>query len=249
MASLRIDLFGTECNTGALDADGCAWNAVFDSGWDSPDLRLATLDPSGHHGVISALRLAGGRVLTIRGKIHAPNESAAWVKFAQVTGQMPGLSESGDVVVHEPDVKTLTVVRGGEPRVSTPLNNVISYQLTLLAEYPWKIGSTATTTPLAASGSATISNAGTAPAELEVTVTSAGTLALTVGALTLTSGPTVVPSGTVIKTADRSVVDSLGVAFYPLAHESLWPALAPGSNSASNSGTAGLSIVSRNTYA
>lgn len=232
------------------DAEGVRWRVNGVDGWDSPPVRTDDEDRTGQHGGYGSPRLYGARLLTVNGRAHCPDMAAAF----RVRDRLHGLlGMDGPVVLEvlETPAKQLAVVAGGPPRSSWPreggLNRVV-WQLPLLAHDPFKRATTSTTTPLAAASSVTIPQAGTATADLTITVTSPGTVVLSAGGLALTTSA--LPAGAVIDTAACTIESASGAdLFATVAAGSQWPALPKGGGVVAQAGTAALSVTHFDTYA
>jgi len=253
---MRWDLFGIPANSTGTDPDGCTWTVASSDGWDAPDQRTQLNSPTGRDGQRASNMYAEGRSVVIKGLIFAPSDDAAWAAYDRATSAMPGLRNVGNIVAYEPVPKSLTVVQAGPPRVSKPLGRQMTYWLTLTAEYPWKRALTATTVAVAAGATVSHTAAGTFPAEIEVTLTSAGTVDLTIAGLRLRTGS--LPSGAVLtsgpgfirpKRTIRSALPANANLFGSIVQPMQWPAMVPGANSIHQAGTAGLSIRYFPTYA
>ena len=251
---MRWSLFGIPANSDTTDADGCSWTVASSDGWDAPDQRTQFDSPTGRDGQRASNMYAEGRSVVIKGLIFAPTDEAAWKAYDRATSTMPGLRGVGDIVAYEPTPKSLTVVQAGPPRVSKPAGRQLTYWLTLTAEYPWKRALTATTVTVAAGATVSHTAAGTFPAEIEVTLTSGGTVDLTIAGLRLRTGS--LPSGAVLTSGPgfsrpkRTIRSSSGGnLFGSIVQPMQWPAMVPGANSIHQAGTAGLSIRYFPTYA
>jgi hypothetical protein len=253
-AQLPWDLFGTSANTDTPDANGCTWTVASSEGWDAPDQRTQFDRPTAQHGQFGSNRYADGRMVVIRGLVFAPTQEAAWLAYDRITSAMPGINGSGDIISYEPVPKVLTVSQAGPPRASKPADGRLSFQLTLLAEYPWKRAVTAETVTVAAGAEPLEAHAGTFAAEIEVTTTSTGTVDLTIGSQrlrwgSLTSG-SVLTSGPGFDNPKRTAVGPSGENVFGLIVQPMqWPAMAPGDNVLENNGTANLSVRYFPTYA
>jgi hypothetical protein len=247
-AQLPWDLFGTSANTDTPDANGCTWTVASSEGWDAPDQRTEFTSPTSQHGVYGSNRYADGRPVIIRGLVFAPTQEAAWLAYDRITSGMPGLMDSGDIVSYEPVPKMLTVHQAGPPRVSKPADGRLRFELALIAEYPWKRALSAVTVPVAAGDSETFTPAGTFAAEVIVTTTSTGTVDFGAGGLTLRASS--VASGTVFDSLERTVTSAGGADLFGSTLPGIqWPAVAVGSNTFVNNGTADVELSYFPTYA
>lgn len=254
MTAMVWSLFGVNANTNTNDADGCIWTVASSDGWDSPDQRTQFDSPTGRHGQYVSNMYADGRGVVIKGMVFAPSDNAAWAAYDRITSSMPGIAGRGDIVAQEPTPKSLTVVQAAPPRASKPAGRQLTYWLSLRAEYPWKRALTPVTQAVSAGSSPTFSAAGTFPAEIEVTLTSAGTVDLTLNGQRLRFGS--LPSGAVLTSGPgftnpkRTARSSTGSNLFGLIVQPMqWPAIVPGSNSAHQAGTANLDIKYFPTYA
>jgi hypothetical protein len=253
---MRWDLFGIPANDDtATDPDGCSWTVASSDGWDAPDQRTSLGALTGRDGQRVSNMYADGRPVVIKGRIFAPDDAAAWAAYDRATSTMPGLRGVGEIVAYEPVPKSLSVIQAGPPRVSKPTGGNLVYWLTLVAEYPWKRALTATTVTVGAGATVSHTATGSADgAEIEVTLTSGGTVDLTIAGLRLRWGS--LPSGAILTSGPgfdnpkRTVLGPDGANLYGLIVQPMqWPAIVPGSNSIHQAGTANLSIRYFPTYA
>lgn len=246
--AIQVDLLGRECNTDAADEDGAVWSVAQVDGWDAPDQRTTFQAPTDQHGSVGLGFFAHGRGLVVTGSVEAVTQDGAWAAFNRAASSMPGLLGEGEVVIDEPTPKTLTVRQSGPPRINPPLNGVFTFQLTLLAEYPWKRAVDPVTVTIAAGTSETFDHDGTFPAEFTATTTSSGTVGLSCAGLTLSAGS--VASGTVLDSLEHTITGSGGADLYgSIVAGSEWPAVVVGSNTWTNSGTADVELTFYPTYA
>ena len=252
--SMVWNLFGVDANTDTPDADGCTWTVASSEGWDAPDQRTQFTSPTGRDGQRVSSMYADGRPVVIEGLIFAPDDGAAWAAYDRATSVMPGLRGVGDIVAYEPVPKSLTVVQAGPPRVTKPLGRQLRYQLSLLAEYPWKRALTATTVTIGGGGIVSHPAPGTFPAEIEVTLTTGGTVDLAIAGLRLRTGwmdaGAVLTSGPGFARPKRTIISAAGSnLFGSILQPMQWPAISPGSNHIRQEGSADLSIRYFPTYA
>ena len=249
MPSPVVDLLGIICNSTA-DADGTVWNIEKMPGWQSPDVRVPTLNPTGAHGIRLARSWFGGRIVEAVGSAEATSYENAWAAYERISNVAP-LEATADLIVYEPVPKFLTVALGDIPRVSEPSpSHVIEFSLVLVSEYAFKRVLDATTVALAAGGSATFTAGGKKPAEFEVTTTSTGTVELSSGGLTLSTYS--LPSGSVISSMPgrRGITGPSGEDLSSsLVPGYQWPAIVPGSNTVDNAGSAAVSLSFYDSFA
>lgn len=241
-----VTLAGLLMDGSTADASGVVWNVSEVIGYDSPPVRIEEGDRTGRHGGYSSTPLYQARLMTVPGWADCPSLAAAFAARERLHALM-----TGDLVVHEPVAKFLRVGSGGAPRGSDPIEGGkcwFNFQIPLRADDPFKRSTTARTTVVAAGATVAVDNDGTAAAELLVTVTSPGTVVLTAGGLALTM--TSLAAGAVIDTGGCTVTSSGGAdLFSSVVAGSQWPALPAGGGSVTQTGTAGLSVVSYDTYA
>lgn len=253
--ALRRTVCGRDCNTGTPDANGLIWTVEAVEGWDAPDQSTQAGNLTGKHGSSVTQKYAQGRQLVVRGLIMAPTQDAAWTAYNdQVVSNMPGILGRGDIVTYEPVPKVITVEQFGPPRITVPAGGVMRYMLTLLARYPWKVATTAVTVTVGAGATVSHTAAGSFAAEVEVTLTSGGTVDLSIGGQRLRTGS--LPSGAVLTSGPgfsrpkRTIRSSAGGNLFGLIVQPMqWPALVPGANSLHQAGTAALSVRYFPTYA
>ena len=244
-----VELCGVLMDGETLDADGVRWARNTLTGWDSPAVRLNGDVRTGTHGAWSSRPLYAARELTLSGIAFCPDMATAERVGDRLHG-MPGTGSSGVLTVHSAAPKSLTVDLNGELRATWPFdipNPYVRFQIPLRADDPFKRSTTARTTPVAAGATVTIDNDGTAAADLLVTLTSSGTVVLTAGGVTLTTAS--LPSGAVIDTGACMVTSSGDVDLFSSVLVPRFPALPAGGGSVHQAGTAGLSIVSHDTFA
>ncbi|NUO35509.1 MAG: hypothetical protein HOQ27_10675 [Dermatophilaceae bacterium] len=253
---MRWNLFGVEANTDTPSADGCVWTVASSAGWDAPDQRTLFTSPTGRDGQRVSNMYAEGRAVTIEGLIFAPDDASAWAAYDRVTSSMPGLRGYDYITAYEPVPKSLKAIQAGPPRVTKPAGRQLRYQLSLLAEYPWKRAVTASTVTVGAGATVAHDAAGTFPAEVEVTLTSAGTVDLTIGGQRLRT--TSLPNGAVLTSGFgfirpartiRSALPANENLFGAIVQPMQWPAISPGANTIRQAGSAALSIRYFPTYA
>lgn len=244
----RVDLFGTEANTRTPDVNGCIWSAWFEAGWDSPEVRARALDPTGRHGTELPPSLYGGRPVTIAGSVKAPNMAAAWDAYEQVISSMPGLNETGAVVVHQHSTPRQLIVRqAGKNRAAEPRSNYFKFLLNLIAPMPFKLGTTERSQALTSGSTASLVNDGRHAAYPTVTLTSGGTVDLVIGTRHFTTAA--LPAGAVVDMWARTITAADGSSLYGTkTAASEWLALPPGSTLVGQDGTAALDLTWHDTY-
>ncbi|GAB3889538.1 hypothetical protein [Terrabacter terrigena] len=252
---VQVDLGDVVTSTLEPTADGAEWFVHRIDGWAAASQRDTRFDPTSGPGTLRPRAIYGGRSLEVHGLVEAPTRTAAWDAYYRCTGALPGIQGAMDLVVHEEPVKRLRVVQDGPPEVGEPVNGAFEFTLKLLAEYPFKRELAAVTIPVLAGATVEHTAAGKAPAEIEVTLTSAGSVDLTIGQLRLRASS--LPSGAVLtsgpgfarpKRTIRSALPANSNLFSHIVQPMQWPAIAPGDNTIHQAGTAGLSIRYFPTY-
>ena len=250
--SVYVTLAG-QVMDGTPDSEGVRWfNGADIVGYDSPPVRINDQERTAAHGGYGPERLYASRILTLPGWCECPSLEAAFAVRERLHGLM-----SGELIVHEPVPKVLTVVSGGAPRSTEPLdgpNPLVEWSIPLIARNPFKRALDPVTVAIAAGGTGSFTATGRFPAELEVTTTSSGTVHVEQGGLAIMASS--VPSGTVFTSGPgfdnlpRSVVGPGGEDLYSLTLPGTqWPAVVPGANSILNQGTAAVQVRYFPTYA
>ena len=245
--SIPVDVCGLVLDN-EPDADGTRYRALELIGYGSSSLDAEQMTPTGRHGLV----LPGGwwreRRVTVRGRAQATSSAAAWAAYERLAALAPLLPD-GSLTVYHPTPKFLTVALGGTPQISEPTgSHRVKFQIPVVAEYPFKRVLTPTTVAIAAGTSETFTAGGNFAAEIEVELATSGTVVLTIGGLTLSTG--VLPAGSVLRSIDRTIVDDTGAdAFSVIVAGSQWPAVVPGSNTATQAGTANLTLTYYDTFA
>ena len=216
-------------------------------GWGSPARRLDTNDLTGRDGGWSSGGLFAARTIVHSGLIDQATPAAALALADTLAGIRPSEKttyrvEQVGLVARE--VSACVAVGVAPDWID---DQSFTYSMTLVAYDPFKRSTTARTTPVAAGATVTIDNDGTAAADLLVTLTSSGTVVLTAGGVTLTTAS--LPSGAVIDTGACMVTSSGDVDLFSSVLVPRFPALPAGGGSVHQAGTAGLSIVSHDTFA
>lgn len=242
---LRFDLNEHEfLNDGAPDEDGITWLVTGIDGWDSPDLRQASVEPTSRHGSRLSQSMLAPRALVLKGLCKATTESQYWAARDFLNGLMNNLWYERELTVHEATIKTINVIRAGAVRMSEPGKpgiNTFEWEMPLLAQDPLKYGA-AVTTAIPAGATRTLTNVGNFPTE-KITVTTSGTVILTANAKSLRAAG--VPSSTVFDMYDRTILKAGVSHFDKLSSISEWFDLQPGANSVVNGGSASASVTFR----
>lgn len=244
MSRVPISIGDVDLNTGTPDSNGILWTCGWPDGWDGAEQRTQVGEPTARHGGFATENLFGARDVTIKGVCRFSTAEAAEIAYATVTGSMPGLNGTADLVVGDTgDEVWLSVAQGGHPFAERPdaEKGYLLWQLFLRADYPLKRGLTAVTVELAAGATVSVAHAGTFPAEFTATTTSTGTVSLSAGGLTLSSAS--VASGTVFDSLEHTITSSGGADLYgSIGVGAEWPAVEVGSRDWVNAGTADVEL-------
>jgi hypothetical protein len=250
--AVDVTLAGVLMDGATADPDGVVWTVEEIGGWDSAPVRIDDDEPTGRHGGYGPERLYAARQLTVTGLADCPSLSAAFSARDRLH-----LMQSGSLEVFEPTPKMVTVVSGGAPRASDPLDGGrtwFNFQIPLTAQNPFKRALTATTVAVAAGSTVSHTADGLWVAEIEVTCTTTGTVDLTIAGLRLRTGSlnagVKLTSGPGFTNPKRTIISSTGVNLFGLIVQPMqWPAISPGVNSIHQAGSADLSIRYFPTYA
>lgn len=242
---MRIDL-GALRFDGTADTDGSRWWVETIDGWDSPDDSLDTMTPSGRHGEVLASHLYRGRSLVLAGACIATSEANMWKSHNKLAA-LVGLTSASTLSVYETVTKSVDVIRAGKPNLLVKSPTAFRWQLSLRALNPFKRGASHSQT-IAASGSATITYGGTAQGFPTATLTGSGTVDLANSTTSTRVQCSSLASGAVIDNYARTVYAGTTNQFSTVAPGVAWITLLPGSNSVTNSGTAGLSLSWNDLY-
>lgn len=238
---LHDQVFGTD-----PDSDGIYWLVTELDGWDSPAVRVSTLDPTYRPGSVLAYATYGSRAMTLRGVIKAPTETLFWKAYNRLLEITNNPMQAREFMVDEMDVrKTLYVVRSGNIRQKFVGVGASTFEVPLTAHDPIKYGEPVTTT-IGSGATKSVVNPGNAISRhIVVGAQGDGTLALSTGGASLTTGGTSVGAGTVADFRARTLYLN-GVNRYSQLHPmSSWWGLQPGANALANAGSTGVSITYR----
>jgi len=225
-------------------------------GWGSPARRMVSTPRTGANGSYLLGQYWGDRTIVHTGLVMCGSASAAAAVAGELAALAPGIFL--DYVIDNDATGAVAcrvqVAVGAEPEWIDASS--FTYALTLAAPDPFKRALTATTVPVTAGATVSHTAAGTFPAEIEVTLTSGGTVDLTIAGLRLRTAS--LPSGAILtsgpgfirpKRTIRSALPANANLFGSIVQPMQWPAMVPGANSIHQAGTAGLSIRYFPTYA
>lgn len=239
---VRVDVCDVVTSTLVPTQDGATWLVPGSiGGWDSPDMRGTTGEPTGMPGVTQMGVEYGGRLLDVPLECEADTREAAWAAWYRATGRMPGLRRYGTLIVYEDVPKWLRVTQGAKPIIPEPVNGSFEGNLTLLAEYPLKRALDPVTINIPAGATAEFIAEGTEAAEVIVTLKTTGLIDLRAYGARMGTRLSL-PSGTVMAslTADgrkRTITAPGGVdRFDAIGYLTQWLAVQPGANEVENHG-------------
>ncbi|GAA1164079.1 hypothetical protein F4556_002355 [Kitasatospora gansuensis] len=178
---------------GAVDAAGIAWTIDPDGlqGWDSPDVRTRYTEREADHGAWAGPVYLQARVLTLTGKIIAPDLAS----LDLATDQLSAAAALTDTVltVVEAVPRQVTVRRSGRLLLRPDTDRIASYSVLLTAADPRRYSTTLqsqstalpsvtggltlpvtlplTITATTVSGTITLTNAGTVATRPQLTLT------------------------------------------------------------------------------
>jgi len=221
-------------------------------GWLGGSNERARGKRAGGDGAWSSRAHRAEKKITALGTIVYPSAAAA----AAERRTMLALGGYGKVLLQVTDAlgdlqQTVEVDDVGVPPTR---DTMLRFTFDMLAVDPFARASTATDVAVGAGATVSHTAAGTFPAEIEVTLTSPGTVDLTIAGLRLRTGS--LPSGAVLTSGPgftnprRTIRSSSGDnLFGSIVQPMQWPAIVPGANSIHQAGTAGLSVRYFSTYA
>lgn len=252
----QVDLGAKSFGTGVRDVNGSLWRMAIPGGWDAAIFHSEDGTPTARNGAFETESLNGERLLTCPGVVRCTSEAIAW----DVYNSIPTLSPIGtdiDLVVHEPGSnKGLRVRQAMKPDIRRPEGNVVFFDLTLKALYPFKRATTPVVVTINAGATSAFTHAGTFPAEMEVRTTGTGTVTLKSYGAIFGTGSTSVPSGSIFTSGfgftnlERTAVGPSGENLYnSLIPTNHWLAVVAGANSIQNTGTAPVQITYYPTWA
>lgn len=209
-----VTFAGIEANTGVRDVDGNEWVVSSVDGWDSPVVRVATIDRPGADGAFVGDAYYGPRAMTVKGSCisntgHA-GVLAARTRLAAALDAL--LRTSGLIVVGEGPDKQAAVRRGAALRIDVDQQHLI-FEAALVAADPRKYAADQSTLtvglPTAAGG---LVFPVVYPASFGPSVAGGGGAAVNSGTVptwpTATfTGPATSPAVELVETGERVTVD------------------------------------------
>lgn len=221
-------------------------------GWLSGPVDRKRSARSSGHGAWSSRARRTEKTITATGQIvySSPADAAAERRQLLALGS------------HSPTVQLIVTDSLGTIGMDVEVDDVqappvrdtmLRFTFRLTAPNAFARSTTAVTVPVGAGQTMSHTAAGDAPAEIEVTTTSAGTVDLTIGGLRLRWGS--MPSGSVLTSGDgfpnpkRTARGPDGADLFGLIVQPMqWPAMADGPNTLVNNGTASVSVRYFPTY-
>lgn len=250
MATSAITLDGFPL-IGTTPGGGRAKVTSFDGWLTGSNDRTRAKRTSGHGSWSSRGRRSENPIVA-RGEIVYPTAAAAAAERRALMA-LGGYAGTQLVVTDADDTLAVTV-EVDDSDVPPVYDAMVYFTFRLTATDPFVRGLTPVTVAVAAGATVPHTAGGTVPAEIEVTLTSAGTVDLTLNGQRLRTGS--LPSGAVLTSGPgftnpkRTIRSSTGAnLFNQVIQPMQWPAMVPGSNSPHQAGTANLSIKHYPTYA
>lgn len=249
MATTAVTLAGFPL-IGTTPGGGRARLLGFD-GWLAGSNTRARARRTSTHGTWSSAGFRAEKPIVASGTIVYPTAAAAATERREMLA-LGGYSGSQLVVTDSLGTLGQTV-EVDDVDIPPVRDSMLRYSFELTATDPFARATSTTTFTVAAGATANPVGLGTVAAEIEVTLTSGGTVDLTAGGLAFRSN--FLPAGTVITSGHGFVNPPRSVMFLgvDLFGDTLpgtqWPAVIPGANSFVNAGTAALSVAYYPTYA
>lgn len=245
-----VTLNGLTLNDDIPDGSGVLWYLTGLEGWDSPDIKSASVDPTSRHGSVIAKGLLAARALTLTGLCKSPTLNEHYASLQRLQGYVAQTVVPFPMTGAEDVVRGLDVVRAGRVRTAPAGLRAFTFDIPLIAPDPLKYAVTPVVTVINAGATVALTNAGNFTSErYTVTADADGVVSLSNSAYgegRLVTAD-VVASGTVFDALDRTVTSG-GRPIQALSPHAVWPGLVPGSNSITNHGTAAVSITHRSVW-
>jgi hypothetical protein len=164
----RVDLGAL--TLGAVDDASVAWHLQDLEGWDSPEVRADYQEREADHGSWGSQVYLSARVLSLAGKIEAPN-------LAALDGAMEQLRSAASLtdttlVVYESTAKQVTVRRSGKVLIKVITDRVAEYSVLVTAGDPRRY---ATTLQSQSTGLPSVTGGVTLPITLPITISTTST--------------------------------------------------------------------------
>ena len=237
-----------------MDAPGDYRLTTNVEGWGSPPRRLNQQEATGRDGVWVSGAFYGARTIVHSGMVEQATSAAAQ-SLADDLAALPAGALTTYTVSHDTIGARYVAARvavGADPQWID--DRSFTYSITLVAPDPFKRPIVARTVTVGVGATVSETSPGKVYSEIEVTLTSGGTVDLTIAGLRLRTAS--LPSGAVLTSGPgfarpkRTIRSSTGGnLFGSIVQPMQWPAMVPGVNSIHQAGTAGLSIRYFPTYA
>lgn len=254
MSGLRKTYAGIDFNSGTPDADGATWWIDEFEGWGSPALRRQSVEMTARHGTRQSDSRYDERTIVIGGFVKAGNEEGYWKAHNKLLAATSGLYGDLPFVVYETVPKQVMARPSMETRIEAPNgNSTLRFQVTLVAQNPFKTALTEKTFTLGSGASLTVTNDGTWPANPSLTTTTGGYFGIQRGG---GGGPLLgsdpdkgLAAGAQVDFEERTFINHLGENVYgKLGSGARWFSLLPGDNEISNQGASAFTFKFRDTY-
>lgn len=249
MSQVIVDLDGLTFNGTNPDSDGVYWYVTALDGWDSPETRASTVDPSSRHGQVLAKALLQSRAMTLTGLVKAPTEALFYEARSTLQGQVNNIGAVKRMTVTEERARWVDVYRAAGLRMRLAGMSAFTFELPLTAPDPLKYNVTPTTVNIPAGGTVSVTNLGDFPSENWYITTLSLSGGIYLQNETLSGTPAVltarnVPTGAIANAVNRTLKAADGSLLYSsLSPLSQWFSLQPGNNALHNRGTTTLSFT------
>lgn len=243
---LRIDYGTLTMNTGTADASGSLWYVNAMDGWDSPDVRQDTADPTAADGASLLEGYYGARVVQLTGIIKSPSEAVFWASYNGFLGMSANLRSTLALKVYETTPKVVNVVRYGKPKIALQ-GSYAEFDIQFLATDPRKYEATATQVTINASNTQVITYNGNYSSFPTIVTSGASCQVLHVGNAQ-TFKATGLSGTSTFDHTKRTAVSGTTNIFQKITSDSQWITMVPGSNSITNQGPATVTFTYTNAW-
>ncbi|MEU5091726.1 hypothetical protein [Streptomyces sp. NPDC021356] len=123
---------------GQVDQAGVHWHCATLDGWEGPETRMDLAQREADHGAWPSPAYLSERVVTLAGKVFAPNRASADEAFERLLSAA-ALTDTV-LMVNETIPKQLVVRRSGKPLVQRLTGTVLEFSLQVTAADPRRYG-------------------------------------------------------------------------------------------------------------
>lgn len=244
---IEVTLNGLGMNTGVPDPDGSLWYVTEWDGWDAPDLRQSTIDPSLTDGTLVTESLYGGRTISLTGQCKATSEANFWKSWNKIASLVSTYVPSPLVVTEDVQKQCAVVMTGSPPKLAITGVGHFEWNLQVLANDPRKYAVTESSVSVGSGATVSVINGGTTstfPLISASGVTDIDNITANLRFKTTTA----LLSSSVIDMRRRSVYSADTNQISKVSPFGSWWALLPGVNSIKNYGAASVTIKYRNAW-